>query len=181
MRRQRAGLVRPGAGDVSRCHYVNVVIKGGQIKVSQDAVTSCNNVASALDGNTRASVSVRTRPLGQLKGEGRVGGGGGEILRCGHKTEFNCDECNFFESPYSVFWFFPPLFSQTLCVHCHGRKDEEPISQRVVTPAGHQSPCRTSLVSTEFREKQGSFQLSGHLFALNMLKSHLNASHKLTN
>lgn len=116
-----------------RC--VNVVIKGGQIKVSQDAVTSCNNVASALDGNIQASVSVRTRPLGQLKGEGRAGGGGGEI-----RTEFNCAECNFFESPYSVFWFFSPLFSQTLCVHCHGRKD---ASQRRANITACSDPCWT--------------------------------------
>lgn len=75
---------------------VSVVIKGGEIKVSQDAVSSCNNVASALDGNTRASVIVRTRPLGQLKEEGRAGGGGGEILQFGHKMEFNCAECNSF-------------------------------------------------------------------------------------
>lgn len=76
---------------------------------------SCNNVASALDGNTRAPVIVRTRPLGQLKGEGRVGLGGGEILRCGHKREFNCAECNFCESPDSVFCrlVFVP-FSQTV-------------------------------------------------------------------
>lgn len=136
---------------------VSVVIKGGQIKVSQDAVSSCNNVASALDGNTGASVIVRTRPLGPLKGEGRVGGGGGEILRCGHKTEFNCAECNFFESPHRVFWFFSPLFNQTLCVHCHGRKD---ASHRRATITACSDPCWTPVTLQNITCFNGTYEKS---------------------
>lgn len=115
---------------------------------------------------------MRTRPLGQLKGEGRVGGGGGEILRCGHKTEFNL---------IVSFGFFPPSLTKLFVFTVTAgrmRLNEEPQSQRAVTPAGHQSPCRTSLVSTELTRKAGQFP---DLFALNMFKSHLNASHKLTN
>lgn len=124
---------------------------------------------------------MRTRPLGQLKGEGRVGGGGGEILRCGHKTEFNCAECNFFESPHRVFWYFSPLFNQTLCVHCHGRKD---ASQRRATITACSDPCWTPVTLQNITCFNGTQRKAGQfpdLFALNMFKSHLNASHKLTN
>lgn len=68
----------PGAGDdVSRCHggALNVVIKGGLMTVSQNTLSSGNNVASALAGNTSFSYREdEATERGRKRGV-RVGGG----------------------------------------------------------------------------------------------------------
>lgn len=68
---------------------------------------------------------------------------------------------------YSMVSFsFPPLpFAKLFVVIVTAgmmRHDQEPQSKRVMTPAGHQSHCRTSrLVSTTIHRKEGQISAFG--------------------